>query len=511
MNLAIKSYKEDTYIIKIPNKKSIFNQRSMFQNAPLKRLNDSTYQFLQPSFRDFFAYKVICRQNLLFEEVIEEGHLLKKLAKNLFVDHKVLWNYIYSARNDRIYDTIKKFVYFDEKEAAVHLGSAFPLIVARALEADKFFKTLPASIENDFNNTPYKPLIKRKNNDFYLNNIFKGEKNISIAAANAMSILNTAGVLFSGVDLSYLNVAIKVNDEWKGPNISGGMFEGTDFTEADLRGALLFWVFFGKANFTNTKLDSTDLGFAKKTFKRHTSSVNSVSFSKDGKYIASGSNDYTVKLWDVSTGKLVKKFKGHTGWVTSVSFSNDGKYIASGSGDQTVKLWDVSTGKLLKEFKGHSSSVTSVSFSNDGKFIASGSYDYTVKIWEFSTEKLLKEFKGHTNYVNSVSFSNDGKFIASGSDDKTVKLWEVSTGKLLKEFKGHSDDVTSVSFSNDGKFIASGSNDRSVCCWRVKDGIMMWRQSLTQGSNIQDAIINGIQRVDIQELVRRGAKRPSIC
>ncbi len=110
-----------------------------------------------------------------------------------------------------------------------------------------------------------------------------------------------------------------------------------------------------------------------------------------------------------------------------------------------------------------------------------------------------------------MSFSNDGKFIASGSGDQTVKIWEFSTGKLLKEFKGHSKGVTSVSFSNDGKFIASGSDDTSVRCWRVKDGIMLWNTNLYIIPSFQDAIINGIQGVDIQELVKLGAKRPSIC
>ena len=298
----------------------------------------------------------------------------------------------------------------------------------------------------------------------------KTNKKVSIAAANAMTILNIAGIPFSGVDLSNIQVSTFVDNQWQGPNITGGIFGGTNFTNADLRGSIMFGSWYQKANFTNAKLDAADLGIAERTFKGHNSSVSSVSFSSDGKFIASGSLDSTVKLWEISTGKLIKDFKGHNSDVFSVSFSSDGKFIASGSYDHTVKLWEVSTGKLIKDFKGHNSDVFSVSFSSDGKFIASGSYDHTVKLWEVSTGKLIKDFQGHNSSVSSVSFSSDGKFIASGSYDHTVKLWEVSTGKLIKDFQGQNSFVNSVSFSSDGKFIASGSPDSTVKLWEVSTG-----------------------------------------
>ena len=174
--------------------------------------------------------------------------------------------------------------------------------------------------------------------------------NLSIAAANAMTILNVAHRSFREKDLSGINVSTFIDGKWQGPNISGGMFGGTNFSNADLRGSIMFGSWYQKANFTKAKLYYTDLGIAKKTFKGHANYVNSVSFSRDGKYIASGSNDNTVKLWSVSTGNLIKEFKGHANSVRSVSFSRDGKYIASGSDDKTVKLWSISTGNLIKEF-----------------------------------------------------------------------------------------------------------------------------------------------------------------
>ncbi|MEG4587471.1 hypothetical protein QUA54_19980 [Microcoleus sp. MOSTC5] len=198
-------------------------------------------------------------------------------------------------------------------------------------------------------------------------------------------------------------------------------------------------------------------------FKGHQKAVFSVSFSPDGKYIATASFDKTARLWDV-TGKLIREFKGHQRAVSSVSFSPDGKYIATASWDNTARLWDV-TGKLIREFQGHQDSISSVSFSSDGKYIATASWDKTVRLWDV-TGKLIREFKGHQEAVSSVSFSPDGKYIATASSDKTARLWDV-TGKLIREFKGHQDWVWSVSFSPDGKYIATASSDNTARLWNL--------------------------------------------
>ena len=106
-----------------------------------------------------------------------------------------------------------------------------------------------------------------------------------------------------------------------------------------------------------------------------------MSFSSDGKTLASGSRDNTIKLWNVETGKEIRTLSGHNEGVTSVSFSSDGKTLASGSEDKTIKLWNVETGKEIRSLSGHNSSVLSVSFSSDGKTLASGSDDKTIKLW----------------------------------------------------------------------------------------------------------------------------------
>ena len=224
------------------------------------------------------------------------------------------------------------------------------------------------------------------------------------------------------------------------------------------------------------KLWEVATGRELRTLSGHSEVVRSVAFSPDGKLLASGSNDKTVRLWEVTTGRELRilfdrsDFAGplmFSPMVSSVAFSPDGKVIASGSNDSTIKLWEVMTGRELRTLSGHSHSVSSVAFSPDGTVIASGSEDRTIKLWEVMTGRAPRTFSGYSSSVSSVAFSPDGKVIASGGEDSIIKLWDVPTGRELHAFSGHLDDVTSVAFSPDGKTLASSSYDNSVKLWNV--------------------------------------------
>jgi WD40 repeat protein len=218
------------------------------------------------------------------------------------------------------------------------------------------------------------------------------------------------------------------------------------------------------------KLWDVATGTEIRTFTGHTEVVYSVAFSPDGRYALSGSSDKTLKLWDVATGAEIRTFTGHTSWVFSVAFSPDGRYALSGSWDKTLKLWDVATGEEIRTFTGHTSSVISVAFSPDGRYALSGSGDDTLKLWDVATGEEIRTFTGHTSGVSSVAFSPDGRYALSGSGDDTLKLWDVATGAEIRTFTGHTSVVRSVAFSPDGRYALSSSSDQTTLLWDVALG-----------------------------------------
>jgi WD40 repeat protein len=201
-------------------------------------------------------------------------------------------------------------------------------------------------------------------------------------------------------------------------------------------------------------------GQATRILKGHCGLVTSVAFTVDGKTLASGSHDHTIRLWEPGSGRLRAQLKGHADAVLSVAFTAAGRTLASGSADGTVKLWDVAAGTEQQTFRGHAGPVTSVVFSPDGRILASGSGDNTVKLWDAATGRLTVPLTGHSDEVTSLVFSADGRTLASGSADKTVKLWDVARGKEVGSLRGHAGAVTSVTFSRDGHTLASASGGR---------------------------------------------------
>ncbi len=211
-------------------------------------------------------------------------------------------------------------------------------------------------------------------------------------------------------------------------------------------------------------------GRAIATLKGHSAQVTSVSFSPNGKTLASTSEDNAVRLWNVITRTHNRALKGHTTFVRSVSFSPDGQTLASGSSDKTIRLWNVASGTYRRTLTGHAGWVSSVAFSPDGRTLASGSSDKTIRLWNVASGTYRRTLTGHTDWINSVAFSPDGNALASASWDGTIRLWNVATGTHNRTLKGHTNFVRSVSFSPDGQMLASGSGDKTIRLWNLHTG-----------------------------------------
>ncbi len=229
------------------------------------------------------------------------------------------------------------------------------------------------------------------------------------------------------------------------------------------------WALSGSCDKT-LRLWEVSTGRCERTFVGHAEFVLSVCFSPDGRSALSGSADSTLRLWDVSSGRCVQSFQGHKGWIISVCFEPNGRWALSGSNDKTLCLWEVSTGRCLRTFHGHKDRITSVCFSPDGRFGLSGSADRTLRAWEIATSSCLRVFEGHTADVYFVSFSPDGRRVLSVGADKTLRLWDAANGRGIRTFRGHTDWIESVCFSPDGRWALSGSRDKTLRLWEVSTG-----------------------------------------
>jgi WD40 repeat protein len=138
-------------------------------------------------------------------------------------------------------------------------------------------------------------------------------------------------------------------------------------------------------------------------------------------------------------GRLLRTLSGHSDWIQAVAVTADGKRVISGSNDKTVKVWNLETGEEQLTLSGHSSWVQAVAVTADGKRVISGSNDNTVKVWNLETGEEQLTLSGHSGYVLAVAVTADGKRVISGSNDNTVKVWNLETGEEIATFIGESD------------------------------------------------------------------------
>ncbi len=223
-------------------------------------------------------------------------------------------------------------------------------------------------------------------------------------------------------------------------------------------------------------------GKAGPVLRGHSQFVRSVAFHPhDRSQLVSGSRDRTLKLWHLPTPTEIQTLSGHQNAVNAVGYAPDGQTIASGSADKTVKLWDAQTGELIASLQGHSLGVSAIAFSplltdpDQPPILASASADATVKLWELEPLTCIATLVGHLQAVQAVAFSPDRQWLATGGEDRTIRIWNTSSWGCDRILSGHPWSISSLVFTADSQILLSASWDHAVKLWQVKTGAEIGR------------------------------------
>lgn len=235
------------------------------------------------------------------------------------------------------------------------------------------------------------------------------------------------------------------------------------------------------------------------TLSGHNGAVLAIAFSPDGKRLASGAGDNTVRFWDLNTETPKSVGTAHTGWVLALAWSPCGRYLASGSMDNTIQLWDsVTMEPMGKGLRGHSKWITGLAWepahlAQPTTRLASSSKDGSVKVWDVIQRTCQYTYSSHTDAVAAVRWAGDGTII-SGSRDRTIRLWSSKEGTLITTLQGHAHWINTLALSTDhvlrtGAFdhegkMAEGKTAQQAALDRYNEAIMLsGPEKLVSGSD----------------------------
>ncbi len=461
-----------------------FGQDSKIQSkllaSPIKKTGDNHYAFLHPSLRDYFIARELFDQLVAIMPSLQSvstasgdnKQIESHIANKTLSEEKVTQQILQSNPN------FKKLTLNVKDKLLRYERQVLDFIVERLAREPEKKAVLWAIIERS-----------------------KQDAEVAKAAANAITILNAAGISFASRNLRKINIpgadlssSILDNTQLQGANLTQVNLQGSWLCHANLSGAQLKDVNFGELPLLSLEGKCRSVQYSPngrwlamtsgndiivydaqsreciQMLKGHTDEVRSVAWDHESRCLASGSSDKTARLWDTSSGKELWMLEGHKDYVTSVAWDHESKRLVSGSDDNTVRLWETSSGKQLRVLQGHTDGVRSVAWDHESKRLASGSDDKTVRLWEASSGKELRVLQGHTNFVTSVAWDHKSTRLASGSWDKTLRLWEASSGKELRVLQGHTNGVNSIAWDHESKRLASGSADKTARLWEASSG-----------------------------------------
>ena len=202
-------------------------------------------------------------------------------------------------------------------------------------------------------------------------------------------------------------------------------------------------------------------------------------FSPNLRELAIGLSDGSAQVWDTGSGRMIgQPLRGQHGAVIAIAFSPNGRTVVTGSDDRTAQLWAIPSGLPIgSPFVGHRDGVSAASFSPDGKTLATGSKDNSARLWDIASGKQIgPALVGHRGAVVTVAFSPNGRILATGSLDNTTRFWDVATGAPIgAPLRGQTDAINAIAFSPDGRLLATASKDSTVRLWEFTTGKMIGR------------------------------------
>ena len=201
---------------------------------------------------------------------------------------------------------------------------------------------------------------------------------------------------------------------------------------------------------------------------RQKSPVSAISFSRDGRLLASGNLSGTICIWDTGTGQLQTNWKTTTpGIVSAVEFSPDGRILATSAGS-TIALWDVSTGRLVRDLGGHTP-ANALAFHPTAPRLYSAGFG-VIKEWDLGERTLIDDANAP---VEAIAVSPNGKWLVSGSKDGKMRIYDSVSANLLRTWDAHTEYISTIAFSPNSETVASGSLDKTIKMWRVPDGQLL--------------------------------------